>query len=106
MHAALVLGQRDERSVPAVRAQAAGVVHRQAGVVAEFGAEETIGPVLVKDSEVVPHTREVHLRVRRPCVKKVEKEEKKKERGGNQKEKVGFPAAGGHGETTLSPYNP
>ena len=64
VHAALVLGQRDERGVPGVGAGADGVVDRQARVVAELGARQTVGPVLVQDAEVVPHARQVRLRRR------------------------------------------
>ena len=52
--AALVLGQRDERRVPGVGAEPHGVGDRDAGVVAELGARQTVGFVLVEDEEVVP----------------------------------------------------
>ena len=43
MHAALIIGQREDRRAPALRARAVGGVERQPGVVAELGTRQA-GP--------------------------------------------------------------
>ena len=60
MRLALVLGQRQQRRVPAVGAQPRGVVDRQAGVVADLGARHALDLVFVKDRR--PHATQIDLR--------------------------------------------
>ncbi len=61
VHPALIFRQRDERRVPRVGAQPDRVVHRQPGVVAELGAEQAIGPILLENAEIVPDAGQIDL---------------------------------------------
>ena len=63
MRLALVLGQRQQRRVPAVGAQPRRVVDRQPGVVADVGARNALDLVFVEDRR--PHAAQVDLRRRR-----------------------------------------
>jgi hypothetical protein len=62
VHAALIFRQGDQGGVPGVGAETHRVVHWQSCVVAELGSEQAIGPVLLKDPEVVPDARQIHVR--------------------------------------------
>jgi hypothetical protein len=65
VHAALFLGQRNPRGIPAVRELPRGIADRQPGIVDELGTGDSLRLVLVIAR--LPHAGEVGLRETRPA---------------------------------------
>src|SRR5262249_21379497 len=63
VHAALILGQSDERSIPSLRPRASRSVQRNPSVIAELGTRKTVRPILIQ--AVRPDAAQVHLRKQR-----------------------------------------
>ena len=66
VNTALILRKRDQRCVPTVGPKPRRIVDRHASVVAKFRTEQTVRPVLVQHSKILPDSGQIHLAKSRP----------------------------------------